>query len=332
MAGRRTNLALATLLGIAAATGVVAFGIGTEWVRPILVVHGVAAVAIVLLAPWKTIIARRGLKRQRDGSPLSIFLAGLVVITLISGIAHSVFNVTSVGPLEIMQIHVGAAVGAIVAAAAHVWHRPQRLRISDLSRRNFLRTGALAATAVLGYFAVEAIAGATGVPGGKRRFTGSHEQGSGDPSAMPVTSWLNDTPPVLGPEHLLLVTSPTGTQQLTLEELAAFDDRVTATLDCTGGWYATQEWTGVRLDRLIGATGSSVRVVSATGYERRFPMADVGDLLLATNVGGKPLSVGHGAPLRLVAPGRRGFWWVKWVREIVIDDRPAWWQPPFPLT
>ena len=185
---------------------------------------------------------------------------------------------------------------------------------------------------MLGYFAVEAVAGATGVPGGRRRFTGSHEQGSGDPSAMPVTSWLNDTPPVLGPEHLLLVTSPTGTQQLTLEELAAFDDRVTATLDCTGGWYATQEWTGARLDRLIGATGSSARVVSATGYERRFPMADVGDLLLATHVGAKPLSVGHGAPLRLVAPGRRGFWWVKWVSEIVIDDRPAWWQPPFPLT
>jgi len=45
-----------------------------------------------------------------------------------------------------------------------------------------------------------------------------------------------------------------------------------------------------------------------------------------------PLSLGHGGPLRLVAPGRRGFWWVKWVTEVVVDDRPAWWQPPFPLT
>jgi DMSO/TMAO reductase YedYZ molybdopterin-dependent catalytic subunit len=24
----------------------------------------------------------------------------------------------------------------------------------------------------------------------------------------------------------------------------------------------------------------------------------------------------HGAPLRLVAPGRRGFMWVKWVTEV----------------
>ncbi len=332
MAGRRTNLALAVLLGIAAVSGVVAFGIGTAWVRPVLVGHGLAAVAIVLLAPWKTAIARRGLKRQRDGSPLSILLAALVVVTLISGIAHSVFNVMAVGPITIMQVHVVAAVSAVIAGAVHVWQRPQRLRASDLSRRNFLRTGALAGVAAFGYIAVEATAKGTGLPGGTRRFTGSHERGSFDPPQMPVTSWLNDTPPTLGTAHRLTVTSPTGTQEMALDELMAFDDRVTATLDCTGGWYATQEWTGVRLDRLIEATGSSVRVVAATGYERRFPVADVGNLLLATHVGGRPLSVGHGAPLRLVAPGRRGFWWVKWVSEIVIDDRPAWWQPPFPLT
>ncbi len=332
MAGRRTNLALAALLGIAAASGVVAFGIGTPWVRPVLIAHGLAAVAIIVLAPWKTAIARRGLKRERHGSPLSILLAALVVVTLISGLAHSVFNLIAVGPVTVMQVHVTAAVAAVIAGAVHVWQRPQRLRASDLSRRNFLRTGALAAVAAFGYIAVETTTKATGLPGGKRRFTGSHERGSFDPPEMPVTSWLDDTPPTLGASHLLTVTSPTGTREMTLDGLTAFDDTVTATLDCTGGWYATQEWTGVRLDRLIDATGSSVRVVAATGYERRFPMTDVGDLLLATHVGGRPLSVGHGAPLRLVAPGRRGFWWVKWVSEIVIDDRPAWWQPPFPLT
>jgi DMSO/TMAO reductase YedYZ molybdopterin-dependent catalytic subunit len=55
-------------------------------------------------------------------------------------------------------------------------------------------------------------------------------------------------------------------------------------------------------------------------------------LLLATHVGGAPLSAGHGAPARLVAPGRRGFWWVKWVTAIDVTDEPWWWQPPFPLT
>ena len=48
-------------------------------------------------------------------------------------------------------------------------------------------------------------------------------------------------------------------------------------------------------------------------------------------VAGAPLSTGHVAPARLVAPGRRGFWWVKWVTRISVDDVPPWVQPPFPL-
>jgi DMSO/TMAO reductase YedYZ molybdopterin-dependent catalytic subunit len=34
----------------------------------------------------------------------------------------------------------------------------------------------------------------------------------------------------------------------------------------------------------------------------------------------------HGAPLRLVAPGRRGFQWVKWVREVRVLNTPDWGQ------
>jgi DMSO/TMAO reductase YedYZ molybdopterin-dependent catalytic subunit len=111
------------------------------------------------------------------------------------------------------------------------------------------------------------------------------------------------------------------------------EDTVRAVLDCTGGWYSEQEWRGTRLDALLGpvpAAARSVEVVSVTGYRRRFPIASARRLLLATSVAGEPLSAGHGAPLRLVAPGRRGFWWVKWVAEVRVLDDPAWWQPPFP--
>jgi DMSO/TMAO reductase YedYZ molybdopterin-dependent catalytic subunit len=88
------------------------------------------------------------------------------------------------------------------------------------------------------------------------------------------------------------------------------------------------------VSRLIGDVGTarSLYVHSTTGYWVRLPVADLDHLLLATHVGGQPLSVGHGYPLRLVAPGRRGFWWVKWVDRVELQSTPWWWQPPFPVT
>jgi DMSO/TMAO reductase YedYZ molybdopterin-dependent catalytic subunit len=34
------------------------------------------------------------------------------------------------------------------------------------------------------------------------------------------------------------------------------------------------------------------------------------------------LRIRHGAPARLVAPGRRGFEWVKWVVRVELHDGP----------
>jgi DMSO/TMAO reductase YedYZ molybdopterin-dependent catalytic subunit len=233
-------------------------------------------------------------------------------------------------------VHVASSLAAIVVASIHVIARPIRPRRADLSRRNLLRAGALTAGAAVVYGGLEGSLRAIGAPGASRRETGSHELGSFDPDLMPVTQWLNDDVQAIDLSAWRLeLKDVTGTRTLTLSDLTRFSDTIRSTLDCTGGWFAEQGWEGLLLTRLTeGLTfgGSSVMVRSATGYSRRFPVSESDRLLLATRVGGSELSAGHGAPLRLVAPGRRGFWWVKWVTSIEIDDTPWWWQPPFPLT
>jgi DMSO/TMAO reductase YedYZ molybdopterin-dependent catalytic subunit len=149
---------------------------------------------------------------------------------------------------------------------------------------------------------------------------------------MPVTQWLNDAVPALDPDCRRLQLQR-GAQSFSLPELAAFGDVLQATLDCTGDWYAARTWRGARLDRLLDdVDGASIVVRSVTGYSRRFPRSDGAVLLSATHVADEPLSPGHGAPARLVVPGRRGYWRVKWVTAIDVDDTPWWWQPPFPVT
>jgi DMSO/TMAO reductase YedYZ molybdopterin-dependent catalytic subunit len=172
------------------------------------------------------------------------------------------------------------------------------------------------------------------LPGRARSFTGSYEVGSFQPDRMPVTQWLDDAVPAIDVSTWMLrLRSGDVARSLTLQELSAKTEPVRATIDCTGGWFAEQDWEGVRLDRLLGkTTGRSVIARSVTGYWRRYPLGDARYLWLATRLGGMPLSAAHGAPARIVAPARRGFWWVKWVTSIEVSDTPWWWQPPFPVT
>jgi len=337
-AGRRTNLGLLALLVVAAATGVLAYGVGTPAAaRVVVAVHGAAGLGLLLLAPWKAVVVRRAwrLPRAVREPGAALLLLALVAVAVVTGVLHTAgatgpwFGVTA------LQVHVGSAVCALVVLVVHAWGRRQRFRSTDLSRRALLQAGGLAAGAAAVWAAAEGVLRLTGAPGARRRATGSAEQGSGDPVAMPVTEWFTDEVPTRAPGSLTVVSGGRSTT-LAVSDLDVAD-RLRAVLDCTGGWYAEQEWAGVRLDRLLAEVadglpgGGSVDIVSATGYRRRLPLSDAPHLLLATSVAGRPLSAGHGAPVRLVAPGRRGFWWVKWVVQVEVVDAPWWLQPPFPL-
>ena len=117
-----------------------------------------------------------------------------------------------------------------------------------------------------------------GLPGARRRFTGSYETASFRPEAMPSTSWLLDAVPGVDPDRWrLAIKDAQGRRELTLVQLATFATQVRATLDCTSGWYSQQDWTGVPLGTLLhrGPGAQSVYVHSATGYWVRFPIHDL---------------------------------------------------------
>ncbi|WP_157437813.1 molybdopterin-dependent oxidoreductase [Actinoplanes subtropicus] len=327
--GRRIDLVLGLLLGAAALTGTAANTIGVNWPLDLIQLHAAAALAILLLAPWKYVVIRRGLGRARRGrakKALSLTLAAFVLITIGSGLLHSTGKVEFVGPLTLMQIHVGAAIGALLAVAAHFLGHAVRPRRADADRRALLRLGVLGAGA-----AVATAAWDTAASAGGRRFTGSIEK-----PAPEVTIWLDDGIPEIDPASWRLRVGPATFDLAGVEALP--HERFTAILDCTSGWYSSQEWDGVRLSALLDAArvpmagARSVKVTSTTGYARWFGAGTLDDVWLVTALGGRPLTYGHGFPARIVAPGRRGFWWVKWVTAIEPSARPPWAQSFFPLS
>jgi Oxidoreductase molybdopterin binding domain len=332
---RRTNLALAVVVPAALLTGALAFATGASWVGWIVGAHAAMGLALVIVSPWKTAIALHGLRRRPGPrSWPSIALGVSIVVTVATGLLHSTGLVRTLGPLTAMQAHVATALASIPLFVWHLAARPIAPRRTDLSRRALLRAAVLGGASVASYGAVVVITDALSLPGADRRGTGSYEVASLDPGGMPVTQWLDDAVPAPDASPSLDVLTPDGARCWSLGELATFDDSVRAVLDCTGGWYSTQEWRGVLLSRLLPRNDEtrSVLVRSVTGYTRRFPASDADHLLLALRLGGAPLSIGHGAPIRIVAPGRRGFWWVKWVTSVEAASTPWWWQPPFPIS
>ena len=314
---RITNLALLVVLLIAFASGVGAVAAGTTSGRWVAVAHGVVGVAVVLLVPWKSMIVRRGLRRARRSRWASLVLAARSRSPPCSPAsarpaaccgrwaASTASGSTSRPPSRWCRV--------VLGTCSRVRLAPQR---TDLSRRTLLRAGTLGASAGVVYLAITAVVRAAGLPGASRRFTGSYETGSFDPTAMPTTSWIADVAPEVDPATWrLAVADADGERELSLEELSRHHARLRATLDCTSGWYAHQDWEGVPVAALVRNIGAarSLHVHSTTGYWIQFPIGDLDRLLLATRAGGAQLSVGHGFPARLVAPGRRGFWWVKWV-------------------
>ncbi len=342
---RQVNLLLEILFVVVVATGLISWGVGTGWARWWTVAHAIAGLGLVVLTPAKIRgSVRAGLRRRRWTRWLSMSFGLVILATVASGLLHASGLWHGVGYWTPLWTHFLLAFAAVPLFAWHLWSRPAKVRTTDLDRRLLIRSASTLGLAAAVVGGVEVLARSAGLDGGRRRFTGSHEIASFDPSAMPVVSWINDATPkfdvhdVDRPGSAKAVGSATWSLSI-LGLSVSFDDLVAAArplpavLDCTGGWWSAQEWDVVPLSALLGEQSARSFVArSHTGYTRTFPMSDADVVYLAVGYGGTPLKPGHGAPVRIVAPGRRGPWWVKWVVSIEASDRPWWAQLPFPAT
>jgi DMSO/TMAO reductase YedYZ molybdopterin-dependent catalytic subunit len=105
--------------------------------------------------------------------------------------------------------------------------------------------------------------------------------------------------------------------------------------DCVEGWSAIGQWTGVRLAGLLGAAGLLPRARYAVFHcaddmagngGRYYESIDLFDAfhpqtILAYAMNGAPLTVAHGAPLRLRVERQLGYKQAKYVMRVEMVDR-----------
>jgi hypothetical protein len=340
MPSKATNISLLVITSLQVVTGIGAFLAGAPAWVPVVWLHSLGGFTLILLFWWKRQIIGRSLARRPLGpwAAPGVALLAMVIGALATGVGFSTIGLPPVGGYPVMTIHVIIGVGLFAFLAFHAQRHWPRLRRSDLvGRRALLRSGLLLAGGAALWQGSEGLSHVAGLSGAGRRFSGSRLVARFTGNEFPSSIWLFDDPAPIDVAAWRLsvhghVLRPLA---LRLDELAP---RATsgATLDCTGGWYTEQDWGGVRLGDLLERAGlragaRSVVVRASTGYWRRYTLAEARGFLLASHVGGEPLSHEHGAPLRLVAPGRRGFEWVKWVTAVEVSAASPLLNWPLPI-
>jgi DMSO/TMAO reductase YedYZ molybdopterin-dependent catalytic subunit/drug/metabolite transporter superfamily protein YnfA len=323
---RLANLALLAAITTLLVSGVIAWLLPDTSAGLLYVAHRVAGIALVLALVWKYAIARRSLHRRGirgRGVWLGLATAALTIGAAGLGLAWTAGLVSFDRPFaySALNLHViaGLALGAVVVAHVLARGESRPALVSLAGRRAALRGLTLLAASFAVTIALDRVALA-------RRSSGSRHAGSFTGNAFPVTIWSLDSVPSIDVETWRLRVDGSASSRpvdLSYADLSALPRReASVVLDCTGGWWSEQRWSGVSLMDLLARCGMSegatrVEVISVTGHRWTFDRSEAEQALLATHVGGEPLSAGHGYPLRLVAPSLRGFLWIKWVGEVV---------------
>ncbi len=324
---------LAALLAAQLLTGLASLRAGSPPTAPLFVAHGLlggtllVAVALKLRRSVPGAVAARRWRRLALGSLLAAFT--------LAALAGGLFwvaggRITSLGPWTILTVHVWAGLALVPIVAAHLVPRRWRLlrpRRPTARGRVAISRRTLLATAVLGTlgFAVWTAGNVLdAAQRGVRRFTGSRWLPAG--GVPPVTTFFGEGTPAIdhGAWRLRVAGRVRQPASLTIDDLERLGrDETSAVLDCTSGWALETTWRGVALGRIlelaiVDDSAGAVTVRSVTGWYAHLPLDEARRALLATHVAGERLPAGNGAPVRLVAPDRRGLEWVKWVDEVEV--------------
>jgi len=328
-------------------TGLYSLVVGRRAGAWIFLLHAVAGVWLIGLLAWKfQRVAGRLTGSWTYETVVSVALATTAVAAVTTGVywVHGDLVRVFGGTWTLLTLHAALGVTVVPLLCWHLRHRfrlPRRTEVTD--RRAVLGVGATLAAGAVVWRLQTALNAAFGLAGGTRRFTGSKEDGTDAGNDFPVTSWVADDPDPVDVDDWSLTVEGLVERDLELsrealapgesdagDELPTADER--ALLDCTSGWYSVHDWSGTRVGDVLDAAGVQegaawVRFTSVTGYRWSLPLDEARAAVLATAVDGDPLSHGHGAPLRLVAPGRRGFQWVKWVERVEVrrERDPGQW-------
>lgn len=120
------------------------------------------------------------------------------------------------------------------------------------------------------------------------------------------------------------------------EDLLAFPAASkVVTLESVDGWNFTAKWTGVPLETLFEDAGlqegtSHVIFYGVDEYSTALPLDYLieNEIILAYRLNDLPLPPERGFPVQVVAEGKYGYKWAKWVVRMEITDEPyrGYWE------